>query len=246
MNTGHGVLRSSNVTSSNASRSVLTVSCGTFLNSSSKDVLRGSGRLSSGQSSSGASRSSGKPGQSSGWLPSMLLLIRPLAPLFLGYLASQFNDVTQPLFRCPEQLTNINRCARFLVGVTATNLIKRKYRLRLYCDFRVPRRGILSLSRRLSRSRQNSKGHKNLARLVPEGMRSAGQAMMLLVTAQSTPLGRARFVSDIYHSRREYRRTCETARKSGKQIERCVISSFRFAESMGFQGGYSHREATIV
>jgi hypothetical protein len=31
---------------------------------------------------------------------------------------------------------------------------------------------------------------------------------------------RDRFVSHLYQSRRQYRRTCETAGKSGKQIER--------------------------
>jgi hypothetical protein len=32
--------------------------------------------------------------------------------------------------------------------------------------------------------------------------------------------------------------TCETAGKSGKQIERYVISSFPVAESMGFKGDF--------
>jgi hypothetical protein len=36
-------------------------------------------------------------------------------------------------------------------------------------------------------------------------------------------------------NRREYRRRCETAGKSGKQIERCVISTFQIAESLGFK-----------
>jgi hypothetical protein len=40
----------------------------------------------------------------------------------------------------------------------------------------------------------------------------------------------------------EYRRTCETAGKSCKQIERCVISTFRIAESMGFKGEFRQRE----
>ena len=47
-----------------------------------------------------------------------------------------------------------------------------------------------------------------------------------------------KLVSHLYQSRREYRRTCETAGKSGKQIERCVIASFRIAESMGFKGDF--------
>jgi hypothetical protein len=42
-------------------------------------------------------------------------------------------------------------------------------------------------------------------------------------------------VAHLYQARREYRRTCETAGKSGNQIERCVIStSFQIAESMDF------------
>jgi hypothetical protein len=45
-----------------------------------------------------------------------------------------------------------------------------------------------------------------------------------------------------YQSRREYRRTCETAGKSGKQIERCVISSFQIAQSIGFQGDFRQWE----
>ena len=38
--------------------------------------------------------------------------------------------------------------------------------------------------------------------------------------------------------RREYWRTCETAGKSGKQIERCVIASFRIAEGIGFKSEF--------
>ena len=48
-----------------------------------------------------------------------------------------------------------------------------------------------------------------------------------------------------YQARREYRRTCEAAGKSGKQIERCVIASFRVAESMGFKGGFRHWEELL-
>jgi hypothetical protein len=39
-----------------------------------------------------------------------------------------------------------------------------------------------------------------------------------------------------YQSRREFRSACQRAGKSGKQIERCVISTFQVAESMGFKG----------
>jgi hypothetical protein len=43
-------------------------------------------------------------------------------------------------------------------------------------------------------------------------------------------------------NRLEDRRTCETAGKSGKQIERCVISTFQVAESMGFKGEFRQWE----
>ena len=47
---------------------------------------------------------------------------------------------------------------------------------------------------------------------------------------QSALVERDRFASHL-----EYRRICETAGKSGKQIERCVIASFRIAESMALR-----------
>ena len=59
----------------------------------------------------------------------------------------------------------------------------------------------------------------------------------LLTLLQSTPVERDRFVSHLYQARREYRRTCETAGKSGKQIERCVISKFQVAGSRASKGG---------
>ena len=67
----------------------------------------------------------------------------------------------------------------------------------------------------------------------------------LLMLLQSAPPERDRFVSHLYQSRREYRRTCETAGKSGKQIERCVIASFRIAESMGFKGDFRQWEELL-
>jgi hypothetical protein len=45
-----------------------------------------------------------------------------------------------------------------------------------------------------------------------------------------------------HQSRREYRRTCETAGKSGIQIERCVIPTFQIAASMGFKGEFRQWE----
>ena len=46
--------------------------------------------------------------------------------------------------------------------------------------------------------------------------------------------------------RKEYGRTCETAGKSGKQIERCVISTFRIAESIGFKGEFRQWEHLLA
>ncbi len=64
----------------------------------------------------------------------------------------------------------------------------------------------------------------------------------VLTLLKSAPPEPDRFVSHLYQSRKEYRRTCETAGKSGKQIERCVISSFRIAESLGFKGDFRQWE----
>jgi hypothetical protein len=51
-----------------------------------------------------------------------------------------------------------------------------------------------------------------------------------------------KFAAHLYQSRREYRHVCERAGKSGKQIERCVISTFQVAESMGFKGEFRQWE----
>jgi hypothetical protein len=64
----------------------------------------------------------------------------------------------------------------------------------------------------------------------------------LLTLHQSAPVERDRFVSHLYQSRREYRQTCETAGKSGKEIERCVIASFRVDESVGLKGEFRQWE----
>jgi hypothetical protein len=50
------------------------------------------------------------------------------------------------------------------------------------------------------------------------------------------PAVRVGAVSHLYQSRQAYRLTCGSAGKSGKQIERCVIATFRIAESLGFKG----------
>ena len=41
---------------------------------------------------------------------------------------------------------------------------------------------------------------------------------------------------------REFRSVCERAGKSGKAIERCVISTFQIAESIGFKGDFRQWE----
>ena len=64
----------------------------------------------------------------------------------------------------------------------------------------------------------------------------------LLTLLQSAPVERDRFVSHFYQARREYRGTCETAGKSGKQIERCVMLTFQIARSMGFKGDFRQWE----
>ena len=46
------------------------------------------------------------------------------------------------------------------------------------------------------------------------------------------------FAAHLYRSRRQYRSACDHGGKSGKQIERCLISTFKVAENMGFQGDY--------
>jgi len=64
-----------------------------------------------------------------------------------------------------------------------------------------------------------------------------GKLLALLETGE-----RDRFAAHLYQSRREYRRVCETTGKSSKQIERCVISTFQIAESMGFKGDFRRWE----
>ena len=50
------------------------------------------------------------------------------------------------------------------------------------------------------------------------------------------------FAAHLYQARREFRSACERAGKSGKAIERCVIATFRIAESMGFKGDFRQWE----
>ncbi len=53
------------------------------------------------------------------------------------------------------------------------------------------------------------------------------------------------FAAHLYRSRREYRSVCQPAGKSGKQIERCVISSFQIAERIGFRGDFRQWEGLL-
>jgi hypothetical protein len=50
------------------------------------------------------------------------------------------------------------------------------------------------------------------------------------------------FAAHLYLSRREYRCACQRAGKGSKQIERCVISTFQVAESMGSKGEFRQWE----
>jgi hypothetical protein len=50
------------------------------------------------------------------------------------------------------------------------------------------------------------------------------------------------FASHLYRSRQEYRLVCQRAGKGGKPIERCAISTFKIAESMGFKGDFRQWE----
>jgi hypothetical protein len=72
-----------------------------------------------------------------------------------------------------------------------------------------------------------------------ETMASTEKLRLLL---QSMLAERDRFAAHLYQSRREYRSASETSGKSGKRIERCVISTFRIAESLGFRGDFRQWE----
>ena len=54
-----------------------------------------------------------------------------------------------------------------------------------------------------------------------------------------------RFAAHLYRSRREFRSACQRAGKSKKQIERCVISTFQVAGSIGFKGDFRQWEQLL-
>ena len=60
---------------------------------------------------------------------------------------------------------------------------------------------------------------------------NAGQLLSQLQASEHD-----KFAAHLYRSRREYRLDCDHAGKRGKQIERCLISTFKVAESLGFKG----------
>jgi len=47
-----------------------------------------------------------------------------------------------------------------------------------------------------------------------------------------------KFAAHLYRPRKEYRSACDRSGKGGKPIERCLISTFRVAESQGFKGDF--------
>jgi hypothetical protein len=96
----------------------------------------------------------------------------------------------------------------------------------------IPQRWLGPERRWLKSSRRPRRQPKNRAALI-EQIQQARETLEKLL--QSAPVERDRFISHLYQARREYGRTCETAGKSGKQIERCVISTFQIAESIGFK-----------
>ena len=53
-----------------------------------------------------------------------------------------------------------------------------------------------------------------------------------------------KFAAHLYHARRRYRRTSERPTKGDKAIERTFISSYQFAQSLGFNGDCRVRTAT--
>jgi hypothetical protein len=66
---------------------------------------------------------------------------------------------------------------------------------------------------------------------------NAGQLLSQLQASEHD-----KFAAHLYRARREYRSACDSSGKSGKQIERCLISTFQVAESMGFKGDYRQWE----
>ena len=82
----------------------------------------------------------------------------------------------------------------------------------------------------------------NRAALIDQIRAGQRDSRKLLALLQSAPVERDRFVSHLYQSRRDYRRTCETAGKSGKQIERRVITSIpRSPRAWALRANFANR-----
>jgi hypothetical protein len=76
--------------------------------------------------------------------------------------------------------------------------------------------------------------HKmNAGSTVCNTRKNAGQLLAQLQSSEHD-----KFAAHLYRSRREYRLACDHSGKSGKQIERCLISAFKVAESMVYKGDY--------
>jgi hypothetical protein len=53
------------------------------------------------------------------------------------------------------------------------------------------------------------------------------------------------FAAHLYRSRREFRSACQHAGKSGKQIQRCLISTFQVRREWGFKGKFRQWEGLL-
>ena len=82
----------------------------------------------------------------------------------------------------------------------------------------------------------------NRAKLIQQIEEAKTVLEKLLALLQSVPLEPDRFVSHSINPGGSIGRTCENAGKSGKQIERSIISSFRVPESLGFKGDFRQWE----
>ena len=80
----------------------------------------------------------------------------------------------------------------------------------------------------------------NRAALINQIEEARATLEKLLTLLQSAPVERDRFVSHLYQSRREYRRTCETSGKSFRKSE--PPFDFGTAESMGSKGDFRQWE----
>jgi hypothetical protein len=76
---------------------------------------------------------------------------------------------------------------------------------------------------------------------VIEQLRATQETLNKLLALLESSQG-DRFAAHIYQSRKDYRRACDIAGKSGKQIERCVISTCQVAQSLGFKGDFRQWE----